>query len=298
MQTNRANARAAALLCVTFDAASMIAKPPAPPRESPASDERHVDAAQNQRFWQARATAMEGADPRSVTLDRDSAARVAREVQRYQRWMFRHLERRGASFEEIVDLGCGNGDWTVALAARARRLTAVDFTEPFLELVRQRLAGLQGSLPAGLELEFTCADLGGYTFARPCDLVVAGAVLQYVGDAEIAGLLARIRQALQPRRGALYLRATVSRWAERRAKQGDGYQAIYRSAAWYLDQLARAGFTVERSQVATDFVADEIGRAVLPGALWPLAAFPVRALRRSYRFFYRTDVLACVCTPA
>jgi predicted TPR repeat methyltransferase len=212
--------------------------------------------------------------------------------------MFRHLERRGARFDEIVDLGCGNGDWTVALAARARRLTAVDFTEPFLELVRQRLAGLPRAPGAELELELTCADLGSYTFARPCDLVVAGAVLQYLGDAELAGLLARCREALQPRRGALYLRATVARWAERRAKQGNGYQAIYRSAAWYREQLARAGFTIHHHQVATDFVADEIGRALLPGALWPLAALPVRALRRSYRFFYRTDVLACVCSPS
>jgi SAM-dependent methyltransferase len=268
-------------------------KPPAPPRQSPASDERHVDPAQNQRFWQARADAMDRNDPRSVTLDRDSASSVAREVQRYQRWMFRHLERTGSSFDDVVDLGCGNGDWTVALAARARRLIAVDFTEPFLDLVRQRLAAL--ALPA--ELEFVCADLAGYQFQRPADLVVAGAVLQYVGDAETAALLARIREALLPRRGALYLRATVSRWAARRAKQGDGYQAIYRSASWYLDQLARAGFTVDHHQVATDFVADELGRALLPGALWPLAALPVRAFRRSYRFFYRTDVLACVCHP-
>lgn len=272
----------------------MTAQPPAPPRESPVSDERTIDLDRNQRFWQARATAMDRADPRSVTLDRDSAASVAREVQRYQRWMFRHLERRGASFDEVVDLGCGNGDWTVALAARARRLTAVDFTEPFLELVRQRLASLSHSA----ELELVRADLGSYSFQRPCDLVVAGAVLQYIGDAELAALLTRARSALSPRRGALYLRATVARWAERRAKQDNGYQAIYRSASWYLDELARAGFTVERSQVATDFVADELGRSLLPGPLWPLAALPVRAFRRSYRFFYRTDVLACLCRPA
>lgn len=271
----------------------MTAKPPAPPRESPASDERVVDAAQNQRFWQARADAMDRSDPRSVTLDRDSAASVAREVQRYQRWMFRHLDRRGASFEDVVDLGCGNGDWTVALAARAGRLIAVDFTEPFLDLVRQRLA----ALPLTAELDFVCADLAGYHFQRPADLVVAGAVLQYVSDDAIAALLARVRDAILPRRGHFYLRATVARWADRRAKQGDGYQAIYRSSAWYLDQLARAGFTALHHQVATDFVADEIGRSLLPGALWPFAAFPLRAFRHSYRFFYRTDVLACVCRP-
>lgn len=282
----------------------MTAKPPAPPRESPASDERRVDAEQNQRFWQARADAMDRSDPRSVTLDRDSASSVAREVQRYQRWMFRHLDRRAAkqgdghathaaTFDDVVDLGCGNGDWTVALAARARRLTAVDFTEPFLDLVRQRLA----ALPLTAELDFVCADLAGYQFQRPADLVVAGAVLQYVGDTEIAALLTRVRDTLRPRRGAFYLRATVARWADRRAKQGDGYQAIYRSAPWYLAQLTKAGFTVDHHQVATDFVADEIGRALLPGALWPLAALPVRAFRRSYRFFYRTDVLACLCHP-
>lgn len=160
--------------------------------------------------------------------------------------------------------------------------------------MRQRLA----TQAHAAEVELVCADLASYAFARPADLIVAGAVLQYVGDDELAGLLRRAAAALRPRRGTLYLRATVSRWTERRAKHGGGYQAIYRSASWYLEQLARAGFTVEQRQVATDFVADEIGRALLPGALWPLAAYPVRALRRSYRFFYRTDVLACVCTPA
>ncbi len=277
---------------------------PAPPRASPPSREARIDQQQNHRFWDRRAAGMDAADPRSVTLDRDSAASVAREVQRYQRWMFRHLAHLGTSFDEVVDLGCGNGDWTLALAGKARRLTAVDFTEPFLERVRQRLAATSASpssssaSPSRAEVELICSDLGSYQLAGPCDLVVAGAVLQYLGDAEVAQLLSRIASALRPRRGAFYLRATVARWADRRAKHGEGYQAIYRSAAWYLDQLARAGFTVARHQVATDFVADELGRSLLPGPLWPLAALPVRALRRSYRFFYRTDVLACISRPA
>src|SRR5215207_10076715 len=95
-----------------------------------------IDKTISQRFWQRRTE--RSADPRSVTLDRQSTASVAREVRLYQRWMLRALEAAGVVPRRVLDLGCGNGDWTVMLAERAERLVAVDFAEGFVAHCRER----------------------------------------------------------------------------------------------------------------------------------------------------------------
>lgn len=271
----------------------MHPRAPEPPQATPVADDRSIDLDVSHRFWSERASAIDAGDPRVVTLGADSPARAAREVRLYQAWMLRELEASGASFERVVDLGCGNGDWTVMLAARASQLTAVDFTAAFLALVRQRVA----ALPKKGELQTVQCDAASYEFDGPCDLVVSGAVLQYLSDDDIPRALGRIADALRPRGGTLYLRTTVARGADRRAKCTDGYQAIYRAPSWYLDALDAAGFQVSRWQLATDFVADEIGRAAL-GRAWPVVAGPLRLVRRMYRARRPTDVLACIARPA
>lgn len=265
---------------------------PEPPRTALAAADCAIDLQVSQRFWRERAAGMDPTDPRSVTLDRDSAASVAREVRRYQAWMLRQLEAHGARWDTVADVGCGNGDWTVMLAGRARRLVALDFTEDFLALCRDRVAA--AGAPA--ELELVQGDVSSLALAEPFDLIVVGAVLQYVGDEEVRGFMRRAAAALAERRGLIYLRATVARWAERRAKCTDSYQAIYRSSRWYLDALEEAGLEVLSWKTATDFVADEIGRELLGGA-GPLLGWPVRLVRRTYRMPKRTDVLACVARP-
>ncbi|HLU66682.1 MAG TPA: class I SAM-dependent methyltransferase [Kofleriaceae bacterium] len=265
---------------------------PEPPRVAQAAEDWTIDLQVSRRFWTERAAGMDPSDPRSVTLDRDSAASVAREVALYQSWTTRQLEARGVSFDTVADVGCGNGDWTVALAGRARRLVAVDFTEEFLRVCGERVA----RSGAPVELELVRGEVGSLELAGPFDLIVAGAVLQYVSDDDVRAFLRRTAAALAERRGLLYLRATVAQRAERRSKCTGEYQAIYRSIRWYREALAGAGFQIEVASRATDFVADEIGRRAL-GAAGPLLGWPLRLVRRAYRSFKRTDVLACVARP-
>jgi predicted TPR repeat methyltransferase len=258
----------------------------APPR-SPTT----IDKAISQRFWEERTAG--SADPRSVTLDRQSAASVQREVQLYQRWMLRAITAAGVTPRRVLDLGCGNGDWTVMLAGRAERLVAVDFTAGFVAHSRERLRA------AGLGDRATVVqhDVGTYEPQGPYDLVVAGAVTQYLSDDDIARLLPRIRAALAPG-GALYLRTTVATHAERYATNTDSFQGIYRSRAWYRSALAAAGFSPMTESMATWFVADELARrAIGDHAAARALALPLQAIRWLYRFPRKHDVYVCVTRP-
>lgn len=270
----------------------------APTQESPlhsqaaqATDVRTIDKDVNAQFWARRAAKVDNNDPRVVTLDRSSAASVAREVQLYQQWMMRRL--KGRPLDTVVDLGCGNGDWSIMLARHARRTIATDLTAELVETVRKRAAV---EVPGKL-VECSAQDMASYPFDEPVDLIVAGGVLQYISDDDCCALLGRAAAALRPRKGVFYLRATVAKGAERRAKCDDAYQAIYRSIDWYHQAMRDAGLTVTDGQLATDFVADELGKRWL-GPAGPALGWPLRLVRRAYRGRRSTDVYACLAVAA
>jgi ubiquinone/menaquinone biosynthesis C-methylase UbiE len=210
--------------------------------------------------------------------------------------MFRGLAELGADPRVVADLGCGNGDWTVVLAARTERLFTCDFTASFLEHTRARI----DRLPEHAEMTYAETDLKQVDLPAALDLVVAGAVFQYVDDADVPGILSKIRAALKPS-GLLYLRATVAKQSERVERCSDSYQAIYRSIPWYHDTIATAGFKLLRHSTATDFVADEWSRRAFPST-WTLVGRPIgwtlKQIRRAYRSRRETDVLACLARPA
>ena len=240
------------------------------------------------KFWDERAKNAD--DPRSVTLDRESAASTLRNIRMHQRWLFRQLEQAGCNPRRVLDLGCGNGDWTIALAERATRLTAVDYTAGLVDHCRQRLQRLD-LLDRATVLH---GDVATVELAGPYDLIVFGAVAQYLTDDEIAHLLARISRALAPT-GVLYLRTTIARHAERRAKQTTDYQAIYRSFDWYRKQLIDAGLEVGAHGFATSLIGTELAyRTFGEHAVSRAFALPIQAVRWLYRFPRGYDVFVCV----
>lgn len=250
-----------------------------------------IDRKLTQKFWDGRAAMAD--DPRAVTLERESAERVAREVALYQQWLFRRLDAAGASTARVADLGCGNGDWTVALARRAQRLFATDFTEGFLAHTGRRLRAVA---PA-CEAELVRADLAEVELPGRFDLIVCGAVVQYLDDAEVEALLARIAAALGDG-GRLYFRTTVARRADRRERDDGRYSAVYRAIPWYRERLLAAGFCIDEDAVATDYVAEEWAQTSAPPALRRPAAALGKLVRRSYRALRPTDVYVCLARRA
>lgn len=80
----------------------------------------------------------------------------------------------------VADLGCGTGHAAVCLAeAGARRVTAVDFIEDFVELTCQRLAAAGAD-----DIESHCSDIGSYVRStqQTYDLVCFSNSLQFCPD--------------------------------------------------------------------------------------------------------------------
>jgi SAM-dependent methyltransferase len=97
--------------------------------------------------------------------------------------------------ERALDVGCGTGATTLALAegvGRAGAVLAVDLSAPMLELARERAA------TAALEqVRFLCADAQSHAFERAAyDLLVSRFGVMFFSDPVAA--FANLRQALRP----------------------------------------------------------------------------------------------------
>jgi SAM-dependent methyltransferase len=88
--------------------------------------------------------------------------------------------------ERVLDLGCGLGEFTAALAEHGVEVVGCDVSQEALRLARERFPTLEFVL-SGDELPF-----GDATF----DVVWAGEVLEHVQDG--LGLLAEVRRVLVP----------------------------------------------------------------------------------------------------
>ena len=92
---------------------------------------------------------------------------------------------------EVLELGAGIGRYTSHFAQVASRVTAVDFTENFLEQNRKATARFNN-------ITYYCADVMDLEFERESlDFVFVNWLLMYLDDQQIALLRDRIRQWLR-----------------------------------------------------------------------------------------------------
>ena len=87
-----------------------------------------------------------------------------------------------------VDLGCGPGNSTEVLLARypEAQITGLDNDEDMLQAARKRLP----------QLQFELADIGSWQSAKPLDVILANASLQWLPDHQT--LYPRLVQQLAP----------------------------------------------------------------------------------------------------
>lgn len=131
----------------------------------------------------------------------DKASGLVQMAEDEQRWYERLAGELLRPDDRVaVDVGCGGGGMTLALAAalgEPGRVVAVDAEPEVLAAVRERLAARSGPLAA---VELVAADLGAgvapvrTALAGPADLVWASASVHHVGDQQaavdaLAGLL-------------------------------------------------------------------------------------------------------------
>lgn len=90
----------------------------------------------------------------------------------------------------VLDVGCGTGATSLALAQAGAKVTGVDISQPMLGLARERAA------KAGLAIAFVEADASIHSFAPEFDLIFSRFGVMFF-DAPAAAF-ANMRKALKP----------------------------------------------------------------------------------------------------
>jgi trans-aconitate methyltransferase len=158
----------------------------------------------------------------------------------------------GAAFDayctgEVLELACGAGTWTAALAQRARRVTAVDSSPEMLKVAEM-------SAP-GANVRFERADLFHWRPTRRYDAIFMGFFLSHVPDELIAPLFQTVGEALEPGGHVILVDDAVrlpsellygpdSPIIQRTSRSGAKYRIfkIDRSSATLAEQLRAVGW--------------------------------------------------------
>lgn len=99
----------------------------------------------------------------------------------------------GGAYRSVLDLGCGTGSHSVALARRGYDVAGVDLSEDMLAIARAKAA-------AGLRASFHHGDMRDASVGRTFDvaLILFAALGYQTEDEAVAGTLANVRRHLRP----------------------------------------------------------------------------------------------------
>jgi SAM-dependent methyltransferase len=146
---------------------------------------------------------------------------------RFNAWVFsrfrRHLGRN------VLEVGCGSGNFTTLIAADGRQVTGCDLHAPYVDIARARLAGYP-------QARVLCADATQAAFGDGYDTVVLLDVLEHIADD--VGFLTRLRATLRPG-GRIILKVPAYRWLYCGMDRAIGHYRRYDRAS--LRATLRAG---------------------------------------------------------
>jgi SAM-dependent methyltransferase len=150
-------------------------------------------------------------------------------AQAFNRWVFSHVEQHLQG--DVLEIGCGSGNFTVLMAAAGYRVTGVDLHAPYVGTARARLE----SYPAA---NVFCADATSSEFAAQYDTVVMLDVLEHIDDH--IGFMAKLRAALRPG-GRIILKVPAYQWLMCDMDRAIGHFRRY-DRPMLKAALAQAGF--------------------------------------------------------
>lgn len=157
--------------------------------------------------------------------------------------LYRHFEesrnlRKLVAFEKrhkVLELGCGNGRWTLALAPLVNHYTGVDFSEQMLSIARKRAGADRLS-----NTSFACAKAQDFLPDGKVDVLYLGGVSQYIHDGDLSAMLSRLHGHVAEK-GVLIDRSTVH-FQTRSSLDEDDCFCIYRTPEEIESIFSEAGF--------------------------------------------------------
>lgn len=150
------------------------------------------------------------------------------EAGRFNRWVLSRFARHLG--QDVLEVGCGVGNFTVLMAAEGRRVTGIEIDAGYVETARRRLAAFPNASVA-------CGDATSVEWAARFDTVVALDVVEHIADDR--AFLARLRAVLKPG-GKLVLKVPAGAWLMSPMDRAVGHHRRYDKRR-LAETLAAAG---------------------------------------------------------
>jgi 2-polyprenyl-3-methyl-5-hydroxy-6-metoxy-1,4-benzoquinol methylase len=158
------------------------------------------------------------------------------------------LPRLGRS-QRLLDVGCGNGRFTLVLAASARTVEGIDLYPNLIAEARATAAARSAK-----HVRFSVGDLTAYNPKRGAYDVVScmGVISTIIDDWAFEGIVSGLRRGLKPG-GWLLLRDSISREPAGHLVVQENYATRYRNEDAYKQAFFGQGLQLEFEMTLVSF---------------------------------------------
>jgi 2-polyprenyl-3-methyl-5-hydroxy-6-metoxy-1,4-benzoquinol methylase len=197
---------------------------------------------ETRRYWESQASRRATVD---FDADPDGLGNVCHPgAPRWFNAYYDHFQRRTfdrlmaaipapAAGAEALDVGCGAGRWSAALAARRYRVTGVDLQPSLVEHCRRRLPGHV----------FECVALQDLEPVRRFDLATSVTVIQHAPRQAQEAMVARLSELVVPGGHALLLENIADQAAHVFSRRIEDWVALFARSGFGLTRLRRYDYS-------------------------------------------------------